>query len=104
MNPKRAAELLSVDLSVATAESVNTAAAEAIKACHPDHGGDPVEAASKIAKAKTARDVLTHHLAQGHPPGMRECPVCNGKGSLKVRGAFKATECPRCHGEGVIKL
>lgn len=104
MNPKRAAEVLSVDLETATVEDVRSATADAIRAAHPDNGGDPALASIQLKRAKTARDVLLRHLASGLPSGKKECPLCDGSGQLKVRGAFKAQDCPRCKGEGVVNL
>jgi hypothetical protein len=104
MNLKTAASTLSVDISALTEEGVRTAAAEAIRAAHPDCGGDAELAPQQIKLAKKARDLLLKHLGSGSPTGKRTCPTCNGKGHLRVTGKFKATECPRCGGEGVIEI
>ncbi len=85
MNPKRAAEILSLDLEDATVESVGTAAAQAIRAAHPDAGGDPETAPDQIKLAKQCRDVLIAHLNKGFTPGKRECPACKGRGELVVK-------------------
>ena len=105
MNVRKAAELLDVPILASTSEEeVRALANDAIRAAHPDNGGDPDLAPGQIRRAKLARDVLLRHLASELPQGKQECPLCGGSGYLKVRGSFKAQKCPRCKGEGVVNL
>lgn len=105
MQVRKAAETLGVPILAATTEEeVRSLANDAIRAAHPDNGGDPELAPAQLKKAKLARDVLLQHLAAGHAPGKQECPLCKGEGQLKVRGSFKAQDCPRCKGEGVVGI
>lgn len=102
MNVRKAAELLGIPvLALTTEEEVRERAGDALRASHPDNGGDPELAPAQIAAAKLARDVLLRHLASDIPAGKQECPACKGTGHLKARG-FKPHPCPRCRGEGLV--
>lgn len=69
-------------------EVVRAAYAAAVKAEHPDHGGE----GTRLQLLKDARDTLLC------PSDIGSCKLCRGAG--KVRGRFGAQACTACKGTG----
>lgn len=78
--------------------AVRAAYAAALKAAHPDHGGDAETAASRIKHIVKARDTLLALFTKETEEKFPACIQCGGRGT--VPGAFGARTCSACDGTG----
>lgn len=73
-----------------SAAAIRAAFYKAVRAAHPDTGGD----GSSIAKLKEARDLL---MRTAEPDDYFSCKLCGGRGRV---GIGFGTPCPVCRGTG----
>lgn len=87
-----AALALGLVLDGISEEEVRKAYRAAARAAHPDAGGDPDLAASKLLAAENARGTLLAWIAERPAP---ECGACGGTGFVRS-GTFSSRACPYC--------